>query len=242
MLDLVNVGATVEHAGFAIVPQVINATQGAQLSTALAAVAANASEQRRGGMYALRHLLEAVPQARAVAAAPTVRSLVEPLLGPDGFVARSLLLDKTETANWKVAWHQDLSVAVRARKAAAGFSAWSEKAGVWHVQPPVEVLTRMLTVRLYLDNCDATNGPLRVLPGSHNAGRLNAAGIRDWRERVAPVTCHVPRGGALVMRPLLLHASSVAQTPGHRRVIQLEFAAHELPAGLEWFSRHAPAR
>jgi hypothetical protein len=36
------------------------------------------------------------------------------------------------------------------------------------------------------------------------------------------------------MRPLLLHASSPAQRPGHRRVIHLEFAAGELPGGLEW--------
>lgn len=238
MLALATNEAAIERDGFAIVSRVISATQVEQLIAALAAVADDTGEQRRGGMYALRHLLEIVPAARAIACAPAVRALVEPLLGANCFVARSLLLDKTEAANWKVAWHQDLSVAVRARTEAAGFGAWSEKAGVWHVQPPIAVLARMLTVRLYLDDCGATNGPLRVLPGSQRAGRLDALGIRQWRERVAPVACHVPRGGALVMRPLLLHASSVAQTPGHRRVIQLEFAAHELPAGLAWFSRH----
>ncbi len=180
LVDSVNIEAAVARDGFAIVPQVISTTQVAQFSAALAAVADSAGEGRRGGMYALRHLLELVPAARALAAAPAVRALVEPLLGPACFVARSLLLDKTEMANWKVAWHQDLSIAVRARSETAGFGAWSEKAGVWHVQPPVEVLARMLTVRLYLDDCGATNGPLRVLPGSHRAGRLDAAGIRRY--------------------------------------------------------------
>ncbi len=36
------------------------------------------------------------------------------------------------------------------------------------------------------------------------------------------------------MRPLLLHASSAASVPLHRRVIHLEFAAAMLPLGLEW--------
>lgn len=226
-----------ERDGFAVVPRVISGRQVARLVAALEAAAGSGGVRRRGEVYAMRHLLEAVPEVRAVAAAPTVQALVEPLLGARCFVASSLLLDKTPAANWKVAWHQDLSIAVRARKDVPGFAAWSEKAGVPHVQPPAEILARMLTVRLYLDPCAEENGPLRVLPGSHRAGRLDAAGIRRWRERVAPVTCVVPQGGALVMRPLLLHASSAADAPGHRRVIQLEFAAHELPAGLEWFSR-----
>jgi len=49
------------------------------------------------------------------------------------------------------------------------------------------------------------------------------------------VSCLTARGGALLMRPLLLHASSPARVPGHRRVLHLEFAAEPLPAGLEWY-------
>jgi hypothetical protein len=49
--------------------------------------------------------------------------------------------------------------------------------------------------------------------------------------------CCVPRGGALLMRPLLLHASSSCVIATPRRVIHLEFAAEELPAGLEWLER-----
>ena len=36
------------------------------------------------------------------------------------------------------------------------------------------------------------------------------------------------------MRPLLLHASSASQSPRHRRVIHLEYAADPLPGGLVW--------
>jgi hypothetical protein len=44
----------------------------------------------------------------------------------------------------------------------------------------------------------------------------------------------VCRGGIVLMRPLLLHASSPARAPGHRRVIHLEFAADPLPGSLRW--------
>ncbi len=36
------------------------------------------------------------------------------------------------------------------------------------------------------------------------------------------------------MRPLLLHASSPATAPAHRRVVHLEFAPAPLSGGLEW--------
>src|SRR4051812_45319436 len=37
--------------------------------------------------------------------------------------------------------------------------------------------------------------------------------------------------------PLLLHASSAALVPTHRRVIHIEFAADDLPAPLQWSTR-----
>jgi len=46
--------------------------------------------------------------------------------------------------------------------------------------------------------------------------------------------CSVGCGGALVMRPLVLHASSAATAPTHRRVIHIEYSPVELPDGLQW--------
>lgn len=88
-------------------------------------------------------------------------------------------------------------------------------------------------IRAY-DAAKADNGPLRVLPGSHQSGRLTAAQIADCRAQIAEVVCPVPLGGALLMRPLLLHASSPALLPARRCVVHLEFAANALPGGLEW--------
>lgn len=61
-------------------------------------------------------------------------------MGPACFAVRALLFDKTPEANWKVVWHQDITIAVRVRAEVAGFATWSEKGGVPHVQAPVELL------------------------------------------------------------------------------------------------------
>ena len=224
----------VSRDGFAVVPGVLDEGALSSFEESLAGVESGAGVMRRGGVYAVRNLLEVLPAARALANSPAVRALVEPLLGADCFAVRGVLFDKTPAAPWKVAWHQDLSIAVRARVGAEGFGPWSIKAGVPYVQPPARVLKGVLAVRLHLDHCDDSNGPLRVLPGSHLWGRLSAEEIARLRGQTRPVTCLVPRGGALLMRPLLLHSSPAPRLPRRRRVVHLEFAAEPLPYGLEW--------
>ena len=120
------------------------------------------------------------PRIRAAFAIPRVRTLLTAALGPQPQLARSILFDKTASANWHVTWHQDLSIAVRQKVETSGFGPWSTKAGVSHVQPPQEILDRMVTLRLHLDTCDATQGVLRVLSGSHRHGRLTDAQIREY--------------------------------------------------------------
>jgi len=228
---------TIARDGFAIVEGVVPDEVIDGLLPALEGVEHEGAVARRGSVHAIRNLLEAVPQVRALANMPAVRKLVEPVLGPACFVVRAILFDKTPEANWKVAWHQDLTIAVRQPMDAPGFGPWSEKAGIPHVQPPAVVLERMLTVRVHLDPCGPDNGPVQVLPGSHAHGRLSPEAADRLRARGEPVPCTCARGGALVMRPAILHASSPASRPGHRRVVHLEFAADDLPHGLEWHGR-----
>lgn len=227
-------GRIVGRDGFAVVPRAADEEELSALCRALDAVGEGEGVRRRGGVYAVRNLLETVPRVAEFAASPRVRALVGGVLGPGCFAVRGILFDKTREAAWKVAWHQDLTVAVRARRDAEGFRNWTEKAGVAHVQPPDEILARMLTLRLHLDECGDENGPLKVVPGSHLSGRLSAAEAERLVRERPPVTCLVPRGGALLMRPLLLHSSPTPTRPGRRRVVHLEFAAEPLPGGLEW--------
>jgi hypothetical protein len=224
-----------ERDGYVVVPGVLGAEVVSTLLDALGRVdEADAARRREGELYGIRNLLSTMPEVRQLAESPRIRAWVEPVLGPGAFAVRGLLFDKPAHANWTVPWHQDLTIAVRERMEVPGFSAWSVKSGVVHVQPPIAVLERMLAVRLHLDDCGEANGPLRVLPGSHRHGRLDKDAIRWWRERVDAVPCLAPRGGIVLMRPLLLHASSPARCPAHRRVIHLEFAAESLPGDLQW--------
>ena len=227
--------AAVFDQGFAVVPDLIDAATAAQLGDAVDRAAASAGTLRRDAtVYGMRDLLRSVPEVRGLAGSRPVLELVEAILGPGAFAVRGLWFDKTPTANWGVPWHQDLTIAVSERVDVPGFGPWTLKAGIHHVRPPAAVLAAMVTVRIHLDNCTAEQGPLRVVPGSHSAGRLDVAATRTWLDGNEAVTCLVALGGAVVMRPLLLHSSQAASAPDRRRVIHLEYAAAPLPTGLTW--------
>jgi ectoine hydroxylase-related dioxygenase (phytanoyl-CoA dioxygenase family) len=214
----------VEENGFAIVPECLALH-----------VVEDLCIQLGDTKHAQRNLLR-VPEVRSLAVSEPVKQLVGAFFSKECFAVRGMLFNKTSASNWKVVWHQDKTIAVRERQNVANFGPWSTKAGVPHVQPPSSVMAMMLAVRLHLDESHEDNGPLRVIPGSHRAGNLSAEEIAIWRQRPS-VVCTVPKGGAILMRPLLVHASSSSLKPETRRVIHLEFAGDELPHGLDWYDR-----
>jgi len=185
----------------------------------------------RGGM---RNALISSPRARSWARSPGVMAVVRNLVGSNPVPVRAILFDKTASANWRIPWHQDLVIAVDRRIETPGFGPWSVKEGVLQVKPPAEILAQMVTLRLHFDDCDAENGALSVLPGSHRFGELEPEAIRTQVQEIPPVVCAMSKGGALLMRPLLLHSSAPATKPSHRRVLHIEYAAMELPNGLKW--------
>jgi ectoine hydroxylase-related dioxygenase (phytanoyl-CoA dioxygenase family) len=214
--------------GYAIIESVLLPATIAALIELLSS--SSGDTKRRGGT---RNLLD-YPEIRALAASPAVRALVDPILGPEAFPVRGILFDKTEISNWLVPWHQDVTIAVTERIETEGFGPWSIKQGITHVQPTAAILEQMLSVRLHLDPCPRENGALRVLPATHTAGKLSQPAIDTAVQTIPPIDCEVAIGGALIMRPLLLHASSASTIPGHRRVIHLDYAATQLPSGLRW--------
>jgi hypothetical protein len=230
------IGNGVQTDGFAIVEGVTSRATVDNLLIALERIGDTGSVRKRGGIFAVRNLLDASPEVRELANSDAVRELVEPVLGAHFFPVRGILFDKIPDANWKVPWHQDVTIAVQERVDADGFGPWSVKADVLHVQPPASILENMLTVRLHLDNCGEENGALRVIPGSHTLGKIPEEEISARRENSPEQVCAVGLGGALLMRPLLLHASSPSRVPGHRRIVHLDFASVALPAGLRWLS------
>jgi len=214
----------VEESGFALIRRCISEGVVASLSNAL-------GDDEHGA----RNIL-ANPIVRALACSEDVRGQVARVLERDCFAVRGIFFNKNSKANWKVSWHQDCVIAVRKRGDVRGWGPWSCKAGIPHVRPTATVIEKMLAIRIHLDECGQDNGPLRVIPGTHSKGFLTDAQIQGWPKDSA-LACTAHQGDAILMRPLLLHASSQAVHLSNRRVVHLEFAAEDLPQDMEWYER-----
>ncbi|WP_266171457.1 phytanoyl-CoA dioxygenase family protein [Dyella subtropica] len=143
------------------------------------------------------------------------------------------LFAKGDGVSWSVTPHQDLSIPVADRVDIPGWAGWSRKENVWFAQPPTAFLEDLVAVRLQLDGNASETGPLEVVPGSHAKGRLASASVSKYAEQ--RIKCLVPRGGALVMRPLLIHSSSKPRSPSPRRILHFLYGP-SLPTGLCWAS------
>ena len=238
-VDRIAIEENVRTLGFAIIEDVVDEATTGRLRAAIDGLRDREEIRRKGGVYGIRNLLGVLPEAVDLAMSSEIRAVVEPILGPDAFAVRGTMFDKIPAANWKLGWHQDGAITVKEPRIHPGFEGFATKAGVWHVQPPAEILATMLAVRVHLDDCDERNGPLRVLPGSHCHGWLDDD-LASWKRRIDPVACTVRAGGVVLMRPLLLHASSASASPSHRRVLHIEYAAHPLPGGLQWHVQLGP--
>ncbi len=217
-----NLAFHLETHGFAIVRGVLDG--GACQSLAVLLGDANGAGTR--GMLRIHEVAELAQSA--------LSELVRAHLPGTPVPVRGIYFDKRPETNWLVAWHQDLTLAVKEQHDASGFGPWSVKDGVPHVQPPVGLLEQMLTARLHLDDTDAGNGALRVLSGTHCLGRLSAEAIQNCREMHDEMFCEAQAGDVLLMRPLLLHASSRSTSERRRRVLHIEYAGFSLPKPLEW--------
>jgi ectoine hydroxylase-related dioxygenase (phytanoyl-CoA dioxygenase family) len=188
-------------------------------------------EQRKGG---IRNLLSVERITRFVRS-NEISSIVKSVIGPHANAVKGILFDKTPISNWAVAWHQDRTIAVQERVNKDGYSCWTLKNGsIIHVEPPLSVMESVLTVRVHLDDCDVSNGSLRVIPGTHVLGKLNSQEIRHLVATSKSVSIPAAKGSFIIMRPLLLHSSSASKHVTNRRVLHIEFANEELIAPLRW--------
>lgn len=156
------------------------------------------------------------------------------VVGRELVAVNATLFDKTPETNWRVQWHQDRMIAVKERLDVPGYGPWSTKSGSLHVDAPSGVLGQMLAMRVHLDVCGSDNGPLRVIPGSHRAGKLADQQVAEIATANPIVEVCAAQGAILLMRPLLVHSSSPARTAAHRRVLHVEFAPKESISPLQW--------
>lgn len=154
--------------------------------------------------------------------------------GADMKPVRAVLFDKSDRADWSLGWHQDRTIAVLERCETAGFGPWTVKQGIQHVEPPFAVIEAMFTVRIHLDPVDADNAPLLVARGSHRLGRVLVGRVEQVVAKARVHACLADAGDFWLYRTPILHASHGARPGRRRRVLQVDYAAGDLPAGLEW--------
>ena len=170
------------------------------------------------------------------AALDPVTRLVGAVL-PGARIVRVVGFAKSGATAWRLPWHQDRVIAVRDRAEVEGFANWTLKSGVWHVEPPLALLERMIFARLLLDPVGGASGAMCYAEGSHTLGRVPSAEAETAAARF-PETSELGAAGDLLLLPMLtLHSSSPASADTPRRVLRLDFCADPLPGGLEWAER-----
>ncbi|RQO29765.1 phytanoyl-CoA dioxygenase [Taibaiella sp. KBW10] len=193
---------------------------------------AKANFRNSGDLFAVRHFLMELPESIPHIFNGELKELIQQVSGKKQFVIKSIYFDKPERSNWYVPYHQDLKIEVDRKIEIGGFSHWTLKQGRFSVQPSLDILDNILTIRIHLDDTDAENGALKVIPRSHRKGIYRPETI-DWQQE-EEVICAVPKGGLMLMKPLLVHSSSRATNQKRRRVIHIECTDLGLPCGLEW--------
>lgn len=158
-----------------------------------------------------------------LAAMSVRKTLIDTGICHQASAIQAIAFDKTAGTNWKVTWHQDLMFPFATPATEPGFDVPCKKEGIDYARPPVAILENLLAVRLHLDDCDLTNGPLRVCPGSHRQGIIPSRDAADYVLTHTEVTCLAAEGELLLMRPLTLHCSSPAIEPRHRRVLHFVY-------------------
>ena len=171
-----------------------------------------------------RHVLK-VPAVRDLAEDRRLLTIASQFVGAAPVPFKATLFDKSPGANWLVVWHQDRALPLGRRIDAAGWGPWSTKSGVLYVHAPAWALERIVALRVSLDDSTATNGPLRVLPGTHLDGVLSDQQIEQAARALVPADCVTSSGGVVAMRPLTVHASSKSTDERPRRVLHIEYAA-----------------
>lgn len=191
--------------------------------------------RKSADLFAIRQLFKEIPELLPVVVNTQLKQLVCDIFGPDYFIVKSIYFDKPEQSNWYVAYHQDLTISVDQKKQLENFGPWTVKQNQFAVQPPIEILERIFTLRIHLDNTDVANGALSVIDGSHLKQIFRPETIDHASER--ETVCPVAKGGLMIMKPLLLHRSARSTSGKRRRVIHIEFSDQTLPGGLSWAER-----
>jgi len=228
----------ISNHGFAIENNIYTEKEIKEIISAIETVDQSKKSFRKStDLFAIRKFLNEIPAVKSLIFNRKMKALITEVFGDGYFIVKSIYFDKPEQSNWFVSRHQDLTIAVDKKIDIEGFGSWTKKIDSFAVQPPVDILQDNFTIRIHLDDTDDKNGALKVIPGSHlkNIHLAEQVNIEEERD----VVCNVKAGGAMIMRPLLMHSSERSTSNKGRRVIHIEFSRKELPVEINWAEKEA---
>ncbi|MBF7091874.1 phytanoyl-CoA dioxygenase family protein [Flavobacterium sp. ALJ2] len=225
--------------GFAIISHVYNETEIEKLISIIESVTENKAERttfrKSEDLFAIRQFHKEIPEALEYIFNPNLKNIIKSNFVENYFITKSIYFDKPEKSNWFVAYHQDLTISVDKKIDVENFENWTTKQNQFAVQPPKDILDKNFTIRIHIDKTTKDNGALKVINSSHSKGicRIENMDFKNEKETI----CEVEKGGIMIMKPLLFHASNKTTNNERRRVIHIEFSNQELPNGLDWSER-----
>lgn len=235
-MDFIHHKTSLINDGFTVINQVFSFADIAEIINVIESADSSGSLFRKtNDLFAIRQVLKELPQLNKIVFNDKIRKIVKELFGDNYAVVKSIYFDKPGNSNWFVAYHQDLTISVDCKKDIEYFGPWTVKQNQYAVQPPIEILKDIFTIRIHLDDTDNQNGALKVIPGSHLG--IYRPELIDWSKAVE-ISCNVNAGGVMIMKPLLLHASNRTTNNKKRRVLHIEFSAAELPVEINWSEKY----
>ncbi|MFB9110446.1 phytanoyl-CoA dioxygenase family protein [Flavobacterium gyeonganense] len=226
----------IDSQGFAIINNVYNENEINTLISLIDDTTQNNPENRTfrksQDLFAIRQFHNEIPETLPFIFNQKLLDIIKTNFGENYFITKSIYFDKPEKSNWFVAYHQDLTISVNKKIEVENFENWTVKQNQFAVQPPAAILENNFTIRIHIDKTTKDNGALKVINNSHSKGILRIEKLDFGKEK--ETICEVQKGGIMIMKPLLFHASNKTTNNERRRVIHIEFSKQELPEGLEW--------
>jgi len=231
-----NYNTEISSEGFSIINNVFTENEIENLISLIENKTANNQEndtfRKSQDLFAIRQFHKEIPETLSFIFNKKLQDIVESTFGKGFFITKSIYFDKPEKSNWFVAYHQDLTISVNQKIETENFENWTIKQNQFAVQPPTEILENNFTIRIHIDKTTKENGALKVINNSHSKGILRIEKLDFKKEK--ETICEVEKGGIMIMKPLLFHASNKTTNNERRRVIHIEFSKQQLPNGLEW--------
>ena len=222
--------------GFTVINNIFSEEEIERISEAIQNIdTSKVTFRKSADLFAIRQFLKEVPEVKDLIFNENLKKIIKEIFGEKYFTVKSIYFDKPEKSNWYVAYHQDLTISVDKKIDLENFGPWTTKQNQFAVQPPLDILENIFTIRIHLDDTDENNGALKVVPKSHAKGIYRPETI-DWSVETENI-CNVEKGGIMIMKPLLLHGSNRTTNGKKRRVIHIEFSDKELPEVLNWSER-----